>query len=206
MTLQQQTVESLLEAIGARTPTPGGGAVASLVGAIGAALGRMALGYSINRRVTEDQCRDFQGAIEHLIAISRQMLDLAEQDAQAYALLDQLQRLSEDDPNRVSRWGEAVRGAVRAPMAVVEASCGLVGLLEAMAETCNARLLSDLAIAAILGEAAARSGAWNVLVNLPLVTSPAERTRLTNRLADRLASAASSAYRVEVISRRRAPL
>lgn len=204
MALQHQTVESLLEAIGARTPSPGGGAVASLVGAIGAALGRMSLGYTINRRSSEQQRRDLQGAIEHLTAIGHQMLELAEQDSQAYALLDRLQRLPEDDAERTGQWGDAVRGAVRAPMAVVEASCGLVGLLATMAETCNVRLLSDLAIAAILGDAAARSGAWNVRVNLPLVESAAERVRLEGLLSERLASAASGAYLVEAVCRRRA--
>jgi len=204
MALQQQTVESLLAAIGARTPSPGGGAVASLVGAIGAALGRMSLEYSINRRSTDGQRRDLQGAIEHLTAIGHQMLELAEQDAKAYSLLDRLQRLPEEDADRSAHWGEAVRGAVRAPMAVVEASCGLVALLATMSETCNARLLSDLAIAAILGDAAARSGAWNVYVNLPLVESAAERQRLEGRVAERLASASGSAYLVEAVCKRRA--
>ncbi len=206
MVLQQQTVESLLEAIGARTPTPGGGAVASLVGAIGAALGRMSLGYTINRRLTTEQRRDLQGAIEYLTAIGRQMLELAEQDAQAYALVDRLQRLPEGDAERAARWGEAVRGAVRAPMAVVEASCGFVGLLATVAEMCNVRLLSDLAIAAILGDAAARSGAWNVRVNLPLVESADERQRLEGCLEERLASASGSVYLVEATCKRRALL
>lgn len=206
MALHQQTVESLLEAIGARTPSPGGGAVASLVGSLGAALSRMSLGYTINRRSTEEQRRDLQGAIEHLTAIGRQMLELAEQDSHAYALLDRLQRLSGDDPDRTAHWGDAVRGAVRAPMAVVEAACGLVGLLANVAEICNVRLLSDLAIAAILGDAAARSGAWNVRANLPLVESTAERHRLEGRLAEWLASAASSAYLVEAACKRRATL
>lgn len=43
MPLHDQTLEALLEAIGARTPSPGGGAVASITGALGAALGRMAI-------------------------------------------------------------------------------------------------------------------------------------------------------------------
>lgn len=206
MALQQQTVESLLEAVGARTPSPGGGAVASIAGSLGAALGRMSLGYSINRRSTDDERRNFQGAIDHLVAIGRQMLDLAEQDAQAYARLDALYRLAADDPQRLAQWADAVRGAVKAPMAVVDAACGMVSLLAEVAETCNPRLLSDLAIAAILGDAAARSGAWNVRVNLPLVESLNERGMIEQRLESRLASAASSAYLVESVARRRAPL
>ena len=206
MSLQQQTVEALLEAIAARTPTPGGGAVASLVGAIGVALSRMSLGYSINRRSTEEQRRDIQGAIEHLTAFGRQMLELAEQDAQAYARLDHLMRLPETDPDRLAQWGEAVRGAVRTPLAVVEASCGFVGLLATLAEMCNERLLSDLAIAAMLGDAAARSGAWNVRVNLPLVASADERLRLEARLSEWVANASGSAYLVEAACRRRALL
>lgn len=206
MALQDQTVESLLEAVAARTPTPGGGAVASLVGSLGAALGRMALAYSINRRSTDEQRRDLQGAIDHLTAIGRQMLDLAEQDAQAYAALDALFRLAENDPKRIEKWEPSVQAAIQAPMAVVQASCGMAGLLADLAESCNPRLLSDLAIAAALADAAARSGAWNVRVNLPLVSSAPERRRIEARLERALHSTSASAYRAEMVARRRAPL
>lgn len=203
MPLHDQTLESLLEAVAARTPTPGGGAVASIVGALGAALGRMALAYSISRRSTDEQRRDLQGAIDHLVAIGRQMLDLAQQDALAYAEVDRLQRLPADDPQRITRWEAAVRAAIDAPMAVVEASCGLAGLLCDTADQCTKGLLSDLAIAAILADAAARSAAWNVRVNLPLISVEKERQRLAARLADRAALAAAGAYRAEAACRRR---
>ncbi len=203
MPLHDQTLESLLEAIAARTPTPGGGAVASIVGSLGAALGRMALAYSINRRSSDDQRRDIQGAIDHVVALGRQMLDLAQQDAIAYAEVDRLQRLTPDDPQRVLRWDAAVRAAIDAPMSVVEASCGLAGLLCDTAEQCARGLLSDLAIAAILADAAARSAAWNVRVNLPLLTAARERDRLASRLTDRVALAAAGSYRAEAVCRRR---
>lgn len=203
MPLHDQTLEALLEAIGARTPSPGGGAVASITGALGAALGRMAIAYSINRRCTDEQRRDLQGVVDHLVALGRQMLDLAERDARAYAELDRLQRLAPDDPQRLMAWDATVRSAIDAPMQVLEASCGLAGLLCDMAERCSRSLLSDLAIAALLADAAARSGAWNVRVNLPLLTSPRDRQRFEERLDERLLEAAAASYRAEATCRRR---
>jgi len=203
MSLHDQTVESLLESIGARTPSPGGGAVASLVGALAAALGRMALAYSINRRCNDEQRRDLQGTVDHLVAIGRQMLDLAQRDALAYAEVDRLQRLAPDDPQRVVQWDAAVRAAIDAPMAVIEASCGLAGLLCDAAEQCTRGLLSDLAIAALLASAAAQSGAWNVRVNLPLLASDKDRRRLEDRLSERVVLASAAAYRAEATCRRR---
>ena len=49
VTIGEQPVDALLAAIGARTPTPGGGAVAGLTLAIGAATGAMVVSYSEGR-------------------------------------------------------------------------------------------------------------------------------------------------------------
>ena len=51
-------------------------------------------------------------------------------------------------------------------------------LLDQLSETANANLRSDVAIAALLAVAGARSAGWNVRVNLPLVDDAAEAARI----------------------------
>jgi methenyltetrahydrofolate cyclohydrolase len=48
--IDQHTIGDWLDQLGAKSPTPGGGSVAALVGAIGSALGMMVLAYSRGKK------------------------------------------------------------------------------------------------------------------------------------------------------------
>ena len=54
--------------------------------------------------------------------------------------------------------------------AVVGACCDLLRQMESLAPITNQQLRSDLAIAAILTEGAAKSGWWNVKMNVMLLS------------------------------------
>lgn len=153
-----------LGAVAAKSPAPGGGAVASACGALGAALAQMVVNYSIGKKNLVEHQGALQEANTKLERARAVLLELAEEDAAAYSLVNELQKLPDGDPRRKELDGAKVL-AVRVPQSVAAAAIDLLRLFEQLAPITNRYLRSDLAIAAVLAEATVRSAIWNVRIN-----------------------------------------
>jgi len=164
-----ETIGGFLDSLGAKTPTPGGGAVSSIAGALGAALASMVVAYSIGKKSLAEHDDALRAAATRLQERRADFLRLAEEDARAYGRLNEIMRLPEDDPRRRDELPEAARDAAAAPLRTIEACADLAALLETLAPITNRHLRSDLAIAAVLTKATALASRWNVAVNAPLV-------------------------------------
>lgn len=168
----------LLSAIASKTPAPGGGAVASVAGALAASLAGMVLAYSRGKKGLAQHAEAHEALAELCSAAGCGLLELADADAAAYAELNALQRLDEGDPARAALPGAAQR-CVDVPLQVQRVCVSLLEAFETLAPIANEWLLSDLKIAAILAEAAVRASDCNVEVNAPTlgeaVSAEAER-------------------------------
>lgn len=164
-----QPVGAFLDSLGAKVPTPGGGASAAITGATAAATAAMVVSYSLGKKSLAE-CEDVnQNAMARLTRARQMFLQLGDEDAEGYGVLNALWKLDKDDPKRVEGWDIAVQGAITPPRAMLALSLELLRLCEQLVETTNKQLKSDLGVAAVLGEAAARSAAWNVRINIPLL-------------------------------------
>jgi len=83
------------------------------------------------------------------------------------------------------------------PMATIATSVVLLRLFEKLATITNRQLRSDLAIAAVLGEATARSSAWNVAVNAGFLPDQARGRAILQESDRAVREAKALAARVE---------
>jgi formiminotetrahydrofolate cyclodeaminase len=176
--LEHHRFDELLAAISAKTPTPGGGAVASATGAIACALAGMVVSYSLGKKDLLAHQPALDDARKQLERARALFLQLASEDEQAYAWLNSLQKLPESDAKRASEYPQAVQAAISAPLNTLAAACDIARLAKSLVPITNKWLRSDLAISAILTRATAQSSACNVRINLPLITDAKSRAAL----------------------------
>jgi len=195
--IASMSVAGLVSALGARTPAPGGGAVAPIVAALGAAVARMVVNYSVGKKTLLAHDDMHRQALARLLAISDRALALADADARAYAALNELMRLDADDARRRAGWDGAVAAAVAVPRDVIGLCLELLEHLQRLPGATSRTLASDLAIGAILADAAAHAAAWNVRVNLPHLTDADAAESIRRDLAAALEQASQRRAAIE---------
>jgi formiminotetrahydrofolate cyclodeaminase len=195
--LDTGTFSDLLGRIASKTPTPGGGAVAAATGALATSLAQMVVSYSLGKKSLASHQAELERADQSLRIARHLFLELGEEDAQAYGLVNELSRLPEGDRRRSELRG-AVAASIQVPQAVIAACDDLLRLCEKLAPITNSQLRSDLAIAAVLAEAAARASRWNVAVNAAMLSDGDAKRRA---LADADRALADAAARRTVVER-----
>jgi methenyltetrahydrofolate cyclohydrolase len=171
--LAQLTLTQFTERLASDEPVPGGGSASAVAGALGASLLAMVARLSGGRPKYEPYVATHQRALQVAERARPRLLELADQDAAAYARLAAAFKLPKETDDQQRARTEAVRTAAHAasevPLAMVRECALVLSQAESMSGRSNLNAASDLEVAARLCAAAARGAAANVLVNLPHV-------------------------------------
>lgn len=184
--LTEKTLVDFLDALASSAPAPGGGSVAALSGALGAALVSMVCNLTLGKKKYADVQAQIAALLERSEALRHELADLLEADVQAYTGVSQAYGLpratDEEKAARSAAIQEALKGATIVPLQVAEACVNVLQLCTPAAEMGNVYAVSDAGVAAVMAEGGLRSAALNVIININAIKDQAFVDQMQGKL------------------------
>jgi formiminotetrahydrofolate cyclodeaminase len=166
----QQPVGTFLDMLASSAPTPGGGSVAALSGAMAAGLVSMVCALSKGKKQFADDAEEIERIHAQAEALRGDLQTLAQQDVAIFSRLSaayKLPRTTEADAaSRQAAIQTVTRQAAEVPLRVARTVADLLPLCTALAPRCSRMIVSDIGVAAVLVHATLQSAILNVEINL----------------------------------------
>jgi glutamate formiminotransferase/formiminotetrahydrofolate cyclodeaminase len=189
------TLAGFVREAASESPAPGGGSVAALAGALGAALGTMVANLSAHKRGWDSRWQEFSDWAVRGKECQETLLRLVDEDTIAFnSLLEAFHLPTEGEADAAARMAAvetATRRAIEVPLQAMETSLDAMELLEAMAAAGLPTSISDVGVGTLLARAAVRGAHLNVRINAAGLSAEAARSGYLDKAAD-LAGAADA--------------
>jgi formiminotetrahydrofolate cyclodeaminase len=184
-----------MDKLASKSPEPGGGSVAALTGALGAALVSMVANLTLGK----EKYKDVQQQVEELLKESEQvraeMQDLLQKDTEAFGALGDVYKMPRttdaEKAARTAKMQEVLKKACQVPFEIGVKALDVAKLAQRAAEIGNTAAVSDAGVAVLLAQACAQSAALNVKINVNSIKDEAYNKTTWSRMQDVLSQVAA---------------
>jgi formiminotetrahydrofolate cyclodeaminase len=168
--LAEKPIFQFMDELASSAPAPGGGSVAALAGAMGAALVSMVCNLTVGKKKYADVEEEIKAILGQSESLRQELMSLLEEDVAAYTRVSEAMKMPRDTEEQKAAREEALekalKEATKVPLRVAEACVKVMELCRPVAEKGNINAVSDAGVAVVMAEAGLRSAALNVLINL----------------------------------------
>ena len=157
-------ISQYIENLGAKTSSPGGGAVAAVTGAQSIGLIEMVCQF------TPENETAIANIVQRTQILAPKMLALGDDDVVCFEALMASYKLPKSTTSEKSKRTQSIQvclaAAATVPLNIIKIINGVIPDIQYLADYGNPNLITDVAIAASLGQSALTSSQLNVLINL----------------------------------------
>jgi glutamate formiminotransferase/formiminotetrahydrofolate cyclodeaminase len=162
-------LRAFMEETASESPAPGGGSVSAYMGALGSALGTMVANLSSYKKGWDDRWKEFSGWAEKGKSIQNALLDLVDEDTDAFNRIMEAYRLPKNSDAEKTERNKSVQAATReaimVPYKVMETAFGAFPLIREMVQKGNPSSVTDAAVGALALRSCIRGAFLNVKIN-----------------------------------------
>jgi len=198
--LVQRTTWDFIDEVSRDTPAPGGGSVAALAGALGAALSSMVANLSVTMPKFHDRYDELCGLAERAQELKDALVRGVDDDTSAFDKVIEGMRMAKDtDAERAERarvMQAGYRQATRVPLTTVEQCHATLQLCNEMVAIADAEMISDVGTAALMAHAGAQAAAYNVRINLRHIKDKAFNSEMRERVGGLLDESSALATQI----------
>lgn len=174
-----ESFKNLLEKISSKSPTPGGGSVAAMAGAIACSLGEMVCNLTIGKKRYADVEEEMKKYSSLLKDARKKFEELVDEDAMAF---DEVMRAYKS--NDEVKIEEAMKEAAETPLKTAMLCVEISNVLKSVAEKGNKNAITDAGVAAYMMHTCFKSASFNVMINLKYIKDDAFKDSMVKRLSE----------------------
>jgi formiminotetrahydrofolate cyclodeaminase len=164
------SLKSFLDELASSSPAPGGGSVAALAGALGAALTSMVCNLTIGKKKYADVEDEMKKIVKQSEELRERFTVLVEKDTEAFNKVMEAFSLPKDNEAQKALRNAAIEAATKeatmVPLEVMKHCIDAMALAQNVAASGNKNSISDAGVSALMLHAACESAALNVRINL----------------------------------------
>ena len=168
--IKERPVEAFLDELASKASTPGGGSAAAIMGAMAAALVSMVANLTVGKLKYEAVDAEMQTMLSNSERLRLEMTDMIKADVDVFDHVMAAYALPKESDAEKTLRSQTIQSALKAasdvPLACAKLCAEVIGLCKPMAEKGNANVISDAGVAVLTANAALRSAALNVYINI----------------------------------------
>ena len=182
--MKHKSVLGFSEELASKDGKYGGGSAASVVGAFASSLAQFVFELQQGKEKYKDDAERIQSAINHSTRLTEELLELAEEDADAFNPVMELFKLPKDtEEERAFRQEKIDQGlleAAKPPMDMLEKLHEVIDLFELLLFLeVRGTIVDDIAVGLLFTEATIESAKINCMVNIKSIKNETLRDEMT---------------------------
>ncbi len=183
--LIDQNVKQFVETTASKAPVPGGGSIAALSGALGAALAGMVANLTVGKKKYVEVEAEMAKLAEDAAALQDKLVALIDKDSTSFdGVMKAMKLPKETDEEKAVRSAaiqKETKYAASVPLETAETAFEIMVLAEAAVVKGNKNAVTDGAIAAMMSRTAVLGAILNVRINLGSIKDEAFVAELSKK-------------------------